>query len=649
MTPSLKTLHVMPLLPGHESELAADAEKLLNTGVCTDIACIMTLVPEGDPPEDKARVLGDRFAAFRKVYQADTSRLGILAQATIGHGWMPDEPSKYQKIIRPDGTPVYQMCPLDPAFQDYIRDAFRHLAMLSPAFFMIDDDFRLLTTRNGCFCPLHLSEIGRRLGRDLSREQLIDVLRKDAAAAHEYDALLLDSLVRLAGVIRDAIDTVDPSIPGSFCTCYGDIRHAGPLARRLAGAEHPPIVRINNARYLTPEMRTFPIRMYQGAVQIAGLAPDITILAETDSCPHNRYSTGAHLMHAHYTGSILEGCHGAKHWLTRTHAFQPASGTAYRAILTKHRGFYQALFQAVRESVPADYVAAALPSVPAFNPAPNHGSSGGSTRTWSAVMGVLGLPCNYARMPNLPAMMTGQDVSLFPDEDLRLLLKNGLLLDGPAAEALDRRGFADAIGVRAEPWTGPTVSAERWGKTVLRCDRCYFRLEPISARTRVHSTLLHRKSGVAEAFSTLGPAVTLFENAAGGRVAVLAAHCGSGNLMQAPGCSFYDADRKLELVELLSFVCGRPIAFYYPEDAEVYLKLRRFGDNRYLVALFNLGHDPLDVIPLASPYTIAGSEILTPEGTWQEIACSEGCLQTPLLPAEPKVFRITAEPSVEQG
>lgn len=641
MIPSLKTLHVMPLLPGSERELAADAEKLLDTGVCTDVASIMTLVPEGDPPEDKARILGERFIAFRKVYKGDTSRLGILAQATIGHGWTPNEASKYQKIICLDGTPAYQMCPLDPAFQDYIRDAFRHLATLRPAFFMIDDDFRLLTGRNGCFCPLHLSEIGRRLGREFTREELVDILRKDADAAREYDAVLLDSLIRLAGVIRDAIDAKDPSIPGSFCACYGDIRHAGPLARRLAGAHNPPIVRINNARYLTPEMRTFPVRMYHGAAQIAGLDPDITILAETDTCPHNRYSTGANLMHAHYTGSILEGCHGAKHWLTRTHAFQPASGAAYRAILTQYCGFYQTLFQAVRESAPAACVAAALPSVPVFNSAPDHGNSGGSIRTWGAVMGALGLPCNYARMPNLPAMMTGEDVQLFPDEDLRLLLKEGLLLDGTAAEALSRRGFAGEIGVRAEPWTGPTVSAERWGVIVLRGDARYSRLEPLSASTRIHSTLLHRKSGVSEAFSELGPAVTLFENDSGGRVAVLAASCGTGNSLSAPGLSFYDEDRKRELVDLLGFVCGGPIPFYYPGDAEVYLKLRRFADGRYLVALFNLGHDPLDVIPLTSPSVITASEMITPGGGWQDVAYANGCLQVPLLPAEPKVFRIT--------
>lgn len=646
MRPNLKTLHVMPLLGGHEHELAADAETLLGTGVCTDIACMMTLVPEGDPPEDKARLLGERFAAFRRAFKGDASHLGILAQATIGHGWTPDEPAKYQRIIRPDGTPAYQMCPLDPAFQDYIRNAFLHLAALKPAFIMVDDDFRLLLGRNGCYCPLHLAEIGRRLGRTYTREELLDSLRKDSGTAREYDALLLDSLMQLAGVIRDAIDEVDPSIPGSFCACYGDIRHAGPLARRLAGAGNPPLVRINNARYLSPELRSFPSRMYQGAVQVAGLDPDITILAETDTCPQNRYSTGAHLLHAHYTGSILEGCHGAKHWITRTRAYQPASGSAYRAVLTQYHGFYETLFQAVQDSTPTGYAAAVLPSAPVFNPAPDRVAACGSAKTWGALLGVLGLPCNYVRMPDLPALLTGEDVDLLSDDDLRRLLKNGVLLEGAAAEKLCQRGYSADLGVTAEPWTGPTVSGERWGETGLGPAVRYSRLTPTGPQTRIHSVLLHRTSGVSESFTDVGPAVTLFDNASVARSAVFAASLGAQRELSSFG--FYDEDRKRELVDLLGWLCGQPIAFYYPGDAEVYLKLRRFADGRHLLAFLNLGHDPLTVIPLASPYAISRAEMIAPGGQWQEVAYAEGCLQTPLLPAEPKVFRVTAAWSQKQ-
>jgi hypothetical protein len=636
----LKTFHVMPLIPGRETELAADAEILLNTGVCTDIACMLTLVPEGDPPVDKAKILGDRFTAFRNGFKGDKSRVGILAQATIGHGWIPDEPASYQKIIRPDGGIAYQMCPLDPLFQNYIRDAFRHLAALKPAFFMLDDDFRLLHGRDGCYCPLHLAEIGRRVGRTFTRETLLDTLRTDSTVAHEYDKLLLDSLMRIVGIMREAIDGTDPAIPGSFCACHFDIRHAGPISRGLAGKGNPRVVRINNARYLSSEMRTFANRMYDGAAQIAGLDSDITILTETDTCPQNRYSAGANLMHSHYVGSILEGCHGAKHWITRTELYQPASGAAYRAILTKYHEFYETLFNAVQDSTPSGYAAAVLPGSMPFNSPPDRVGACSSRKTWGALLSVLGLPCNYAKMPALPAMMTGADVELFSDADLKCLLKNGLLLEGLAAEKLCQRGFSTEIGVLAEPWTGDRVSCEKWGGVTLNPAVCYSHLTPIDPTVKIHSTLLHRKSGVSTDLTEVGPAVTLFENPSGGRVAVLAAAFGLNNTLSSFG--FYDEDRKREILELLQFVCGTPVEFYYPGDAEVYLKVRRFTDGRYLLAFFNLGHDELDVVPVNSAFNIAEVKTIAPDGSWKHVDFADGCLQTPLFPAQPKVFRVTA-------
>ncbi len=642
----LNSYHVMPLIPGREAELAADAEALLKSEVCTDIACIMTLVPESDPPVDKAQILGQRFLTFRQAFKGDPGKVGILAQATIGHGWAPDEPAPFQKIIRPDWSAAYQMCPLDPAFQGYIGDAFSHLAALRPAFFMIDDDFRLLAGRNGCYCPLHLATIKHRLGQDLDREALLECVRKDTAVARAYDDVLLGSLLGLAGVIRSAIDAIDPAIPGSFCTCLGENRYAEPIARCLAGKGRRPVVRINNGRYLCGEMRTFPVRMVHTAMQTAFYDAGTTILAETDTCPHNRYSTGAHLLHAHYAGSIIEGCHGAKHWLTRignpwSSDKQLTSGVAYRDILTRHHGFYETLFRAVQESRAAAYVVAALPGDPPFVPAPCQGYSDGSVKTWAAVMGVLGLPCNFACRAGLPAMMTGEDVAVFPDDDLRRMVEHGLLLDGPAAEAFTRRGLTDAIGVQAEPWTGLSVSGERWGDVILPRDLRYSRLEPRAPGVRIHSSLLHRASGVNANYSEIGPAVTLFENAAGGRVAVFAASTGQGNSLTAPGLSFYDEDRKRELVELLGFVCGQQIPFYYPGDAEVYLKLRRFADGSYLMALFNLGHDPLEKIPLIATSPVGRVERLLPDGVWQRAEFVDGCIHVSLLPANPEVFRIT--------
>ncbi len=635
----LTALHVIPLLPGHEQELAADARHLLESGVCTAVACMFTLVPEADPPVDKVAVLAERYRSFMRAFEGDPAHVGVLVQATIGHGWTPDEPAPFQKIIRPDGMPAYQKCPLDRAFQRYIDNALRGVTALNPAFIMIDDDFRLLTGRNGCYCPLHLAECARRLGQAVTRESLCALLQSDISAARLYDDLLLDTLMQLAGVIRGAIDSVDPSIPVSFCACYGDIRHAVPIARRLAAAGQRPVIRINNARYLTAEMRSFPVRMYHGAAQIAGLSDDVTVLAETDTCPHNRYSTSAALLHAHYTGSILEGCDGAKHWLTRLGQWQPASGAAYRATLMRHQGFYEALYRAVRETSPAAYIAAALPAEPFFNRALDQGDRCGSAKTWAALLGVMGLPCNYARLPDLPSLLTGDDVELFPDADLHHLLSQGAILEGAAAEALCQRGFADDIGVMAEPWTGPHVSAEIWQGRLLGADARYTRLTPIDTSTSVYSNLLHSASGVSTDYTVIGPAVTRYINAHGGRIAVYAASFGPNTALSSFG--FYDEDRKRQLLDLLGYVCGAPVPVYYPGDAEVYLKLRRYSDGRYLTALFNLGHDLLDTVPFDVAFAVSGAEWLSAEGDWQPVDWRDGAVQAPLHPAQPVIYRLT--------
>jgi hypothetical protein len=49
----------------------------------------------------------------------------------------------------------------------------------------------------------------------------------------------------------------------------------------------------------------------------------------------------------------------------------------------------------------------------------------------------------------------------------------------------------------------------------------------------------------------------------------------------------------------------------------------------------------LHVMPLASPSAITASEMIEPGGGWRDVAYANGCLQVTLLPAEPKVFRIT--------
>ena len=194
----LELLNIVPMLPEHREELAADTLDLLRRGCINRTAFILTLVPEGNPPADKAKVLGERFEQFRAALGKTDMPVGILIQATIGHGWVPNTPSEFQRIVLPDGERPYMFCPLDEAFRACIGDAVRRLAALRPDFLMVDDDFRLLTGRDGCFCPLHLARFNREQGTAYDRETLAAALGKDAALAAKYDALLKQSLIELA-------------------------------------------------------------------------------------------------------------------------------------------------------------------------------------------------------------------------------------------------------------------------------------------------------------------------------------------------------------------------------------------------------------------------------------------------------------------
>ena len=148
--------------------------------------------------------------------------VGILLQATMGHGWTPNVPAKYSKFMLGDGSEPYTFCPLGEEFKEYIRNMIRTLGKLKPAFFMLDDDTRMITGRNGCYCKLHMDRFNREQGTNYDRESLRKAVETDREVARAYWDLQNQSIVELAQVIREAIDETDPQIHCSFCTCCVD-------------------------------------------------------------------------------------------------------------------------------------------------------------------------------------------------------------------------------------------------------------------------------------------------------------------------------------------------------------------------------------------------------------------------------------------
>ena len=164
-------ISVMPLEETDVEGIAADAVAQGNETIVDGVAWITRLCPEGNPAADLAAQYASVYRKIEpKVRSRSRVRQGILLQSTMGHGGYPGEVSEYQASVKPDGTSVYRMCPLDSRFLDYIARSCRTLAALKPDFFMVDDDTRLVWDGvPGCFCPLHLAALEKATGRPWPR------------------------------------------------------------------------------------------------------------------------------------------------------------------------------------------------------------------------------------------------------------------------------------------------------------------------------------------------------------------------------------------------------------------------------------------------------------------------------------------------
>ncbi len=607
---SPRWINIAPLFPAHEEEVAADLRWLAANTPVDSAAFCCTLVPEGDPVLDKAAVLAPRFRRMKELLAGSGLKCGILLQATMGHGWIPDSKSPFQKVVTEDGGELYKFCPLGEDFLKYIRGQIATLAAERPDFFMLDDDTRLITCIDGCYCPLHIAEMERLTGRSFTRETLAAAVHGESETARIYNGLLRDSILVLARAIRGGLDKVDPSTPCCFCCCSRDVHHAADIARALAAPGQELAIRLNNGRYLRDALRDVPMWLRWTAFQIAVLRDEAVVLAEPDTCPQNRYSTSATGLHMHLSMSLLEGCGGAKLWITRLGSHEPASGLAYRRILAENCGFYHALadlsphWGGVRVPIAAD---------PDYSLPPRPiGLDWGS-----AVLGRFGIP--YVNSADEAAVtVLSSDAERLSDDALRAILARNAVLDGRAALILTDRGFGNLCGVEASEWSGPVASFETLedgSRINTKIDAALLR--PLSPAAKVKSRLMHRPAALSDRGDEVAPGSVFFANKLGGRVFTFAAKL--PDHMGLDVFDTYNERRKRQFIEAFRLVLDADFT-YYPGDAEVLFRDGVTDDGERILAFLSTTLDPIDEISLHMPDVPQRADRLMPDGTWAPVA-----------------------------
>lgn len=638
----MKNFTIMNLDLDHLEEICQDIKDQYARGVADCVLFSMTLTPEGDPVADKAAVLCEKYRKFKARLDEMGLRSGILVQATIGHGWVLGQSAPfahYVNFCNGEETGVY--CPYDPDFRQYIYDSLVQIASCAPCHIMVDDDLRLLSARgDGCACSRHMAKFNEYAGTQLERAALYEIVTHPTEQKRAYTDIFVrtqqESVVELAELIRRAIDSVDPTIPGSYCCVGKNAEFAYEIASAVAGAGHPVIVRVNQGHYCAESNHHFTDTFLRAAENVAKLRGKADILlAETDTCPQNRYSTGAASLHTQFTGTVLEGIDGAKHWITKLDNFEPRSGAAYRKILGKYAGFYNTLAElaptlrwkgfripvsdrAVYEIDRNDYL-------------PVSGWSGD-------VLERLGLPLYFSADMGGIACLDGALSPDMTDEKLMRLLGGKVILASDTAKELIDRGFGAYLGVDVRPWQGKTPVTERMGTVGIKLQWNFMELVPLSDRVQALSQVCNTVDRVH--YEPLFPGVTLYENELGGTVAVF---CGTPQIPHFnlnTAFSFLNARRKAQLTALMARL-GEACCTY-PGDEEVYCKTADLPDGRQLCAVFNLGCDPIEDMELETTAPVQTLTKLLPDGTFAPVSFTRqgSILQTEVcaLPLEPVIF-----------
>ncbi len=611
------TYSIMPLFTDHVEEVCEDIKRQTIDGIADLALFYIRLVPEGNPPIPKAEMAAEQYKLFRDRLAKDGIDCGILAQATIGHGYKLDNPFSFQNYIGlTNGLPDNVCCPYDEGFRDYIKGAMSALAKAQPKVIMVDDDFRLMArTQKGCCCPLHVKAFNEKSGKNFTMDEL-----REYVLSHPKNDPLTDifietqgeSLIGAAKAMREGIDAVDPTIQGVYCCCGNNAEFADEIANILAGKGNESAVRINNGNYTPAGARYFTRPMIRAATQIARLKGKVDhVLAETDTCPQLRYSTGAYSLHSHYVGTILEGATGAKHWITRLIDYEPKSGEVYRKVLGKYSGFYRTLMEIAPTIKPIGC------RIPLSHERDYRFDTNSIYVGWAnCVLERFGVPLFFSSENSGATFLESDCDANFSDEEIKEMFKGTVVMDGISAKRLQDRGFDYLTGVKVNTWTGKNLSGEIiYANQHLTKAQCESReLVPINDQVKADSMIYHVPDGKTK--ENLFPGTTIYKNELGGTSIVFA-----GNPLTqfnyTTAFSFLNESRKAQFVNFLKETGNLPV--YYPDDAEVYMRAGYLPDGKLFVAVFNIGLDPLDDLPLKVESKVNNIKMLLPNGNFENV------------------------------
>lgn len=248
-----------------------------------------------------------------KIFSALQKNVPIFKEAGFRVGvwvwtFMLNENNSFVHITSPNGkVSANEICPSDTAFRAFSCEYLKNIARSHPDIILFDDDFRYghLDCGLGCACRNHREYMSSLLGEPVEMDGL--GAKVFGGGKNPYRSAFLRAnghfLRTFAKEVREAVDTVDPTIRVGLCACMTvwdfDGVSAAELSRILAGENTKPFLRLIGAPYWAYE-RGWGNRLSDvielERMESSWCGDGIEILAEGDAFPRPRFTCSANML-----------------------------------------------------------------------------------------------------------------------------------------------------------------------------------------------------------------------------------------------------------------------------------------------------------------------------------------------------------------
>ena len=494
-----------------------------------------------------------------------------------------------------------RICPTDKEFVKFAQEYIRNFARCGVDIIMFDDDytFNFLDEGGpGCICDGHIAMINEITGEIHSREELTELIMSGGKNKYR-DAYLKangDSFRDFARAIRAAVDEIDPNIRIGKCSCMAswDIDGATPaeIAKILAG-KTKPFYRFIGAPYWAVRS-SFGVYL-QDAIELERMESSfednegIEIFAEGDAYPRPRYNCPASYIEGFDTAIRASGCTDGILKYGMDYNSEPDYEQGYAKFHEKNRPIYKGIdemFSGKKHTGIRVYESMKKIADMEMETATNKGAD---IEYMFQSKAARTLAHN-----TIPSTYEGAGIcGIAFDENARALplsaLKNGLIIDAPAAEILMKRGVDVGIKKFGAPISGETEKVLDGGNKIYHyfVGTVVFNNE-FSENIKVLSTLSTAVGDI--------PLSYLYENADGNKFLVFNANSrpnGEGrrkNTRFGPESVLRNYVRSKQIAEFAEYASGKKLPAYVYGCPEMYLQCKE-ADGKLAVGIWNFFAD----------------------------------------------------------